>query len=244
MKKRNITLAIVCSAAIVACGQGGREYATANSEVNRSEAQVATEPMSQATKLTFKIKGKINHDKWDKSQTAEVEFSRIPQSIEEFKELQQSLGKEPQGAVALQIMAFEMFHRDSQMGSQALDLNNTQINANGTKRQLKEVLREDDSYGRPYLAAALLVGATPENAYSPSKPYKVSLRVDPVTKYQYSSDYDGNVIYLQVDGKGWDTNWRGVQVVKPADSEYYLIFNCPALYTQCKKIRGEWQGLD
>ncbi len=241
MKKRNILSAFICMTALVACGQ---EQAAISSNGNQGETQAATEQLSPATKITFKLKGKINHDRWDKSQTAEVEFSRIPQSIEEFTELQKTLGKEPQGAVALQIMAFEMFHRDSNLGSQALDLNNTQINASGTKRRLKEVLREDDSYGRPYLAAALLVGATPENAYSPSKPYKVSLRVDPVTKYQYSSDYDGEVIYLQVDGKGWDSNWRGVQVVKPADSEYYLIFNCPALYTQCKKIRGKWQGLD
>ena len=215
----------------MACGQAVQELAANNHSAS-------------SPRIALKMKGKINHERWEKGQTAEVEFSRIPQNIEEFMELQSTLGKEPQGAVALQIMAFEMFHRDQEMGSKALELNNTPTNLNSTKRQLKEVFRDGDSYARPYLAAALLAGATAENAYTPSKPYRVSMRVDPVTKYQYSSDYDGEVIYLQVDSKGWDQNWRAVQVVKPADSDYYGVFNCPALYIQCKKIRGKWQGLD
>ena len=230
--RRNLIAIILCLiTATMACGQAVQELAANNHSAS-------------SPRIALKMKGKINHERWEKGQTAEVEFSRIPQNIEEFKELQSTLGKEPQGAVALQIMAFEMFHRDQEMGSKALELNNTPTNLNSTKRQLKEVFRDGDSYARPYLAAALLAGATAENAYTPSKPYRVSMRVDPVTKYQYSSDYDGEVIYLQVDSKGWDQNWRAVQVIKPADSDYYVVFNCPALYIQCKKIRGKWQGLD
>lgn len=195
-------------------------------------------------KISCKISGKINHDSWEKGQKATVEFSRIPATIEEFKELQAVLGLEPQGAVALQVMAFEMFRRDEALGSEALQLNNTMTNLSSTKYQLKELNRNGDSYARPYLAAALLEGATPENGYAPSKPYKVNVRVNPVQKYAYSNSYDANVIYLQVDSKGWDTNWRAVEVLKPADSDFYVVFNCPALYTQCKKIRGTWQGLE
>ena len=53
----------------------------------------------------------------------------------------------------------------------------------------------------------------------------------------------GTVIYLQIDSEGWDTNWRGVEVVRPEGEAYYVVSNCPAMYTQCKQIKGTWQGL-
>ena len=53
----------------------------------------------------------------------------------------------------------------------------------------------------------------------------------------------GLVMYLYVMGKGWDTEQRSVEIIQQPDQPLYKIFNCPALYTQCKPIRGSWQGL-
>ena len=192
---------------------------------------------------TFKWDGKINHEKWNKSQKSTVTFSRFPTSFEEFVQVREVLGKEPQGAVALVIMAMELYHRDVDEGKEALKLINTSTNYNSMYRQLKEVMGDDGAYNRPYLPAALLKGANPKNAYTPDSPYQVKVRVNPVTKYQESELLDGIVIYLQVDSEGWDTNWRGIEVVKPDDEEYYFVSNCPAFYTQCKKIKGKYQGL-
>lgn len=192
---------------------------------------------------TFKWDGKINHDTWNKSQKSTVTFSRFPASLDEFIEVREAIGKEPQGAVALVIMAMELYHRDKDEGKEALKLINTSTNYSSMFRQLKEVMGDDASYARPYLPAALLKGANPKNAYTPDSPYQVKVRVNPVTKYQESELLDGIVIYLQVDSEGWDTNWRGIEVVKPDGEEYYLVSNCPAFYTQCKKIKGTYQGL-
>ena len=154
------------------------------------------------------------------------------------------IATEPQGAVALQVMAFELYRRNPEIGEKALKMNNTEVNFTQTLRQLKEMMdTKDANYARPYLAAALLKGATPDNAYKPSEPYTVSVRVNPTSKYQESDFLQGTVIYLQVDSKGWDTNWRGVEVVKPKGEQYYIVSNCPALYTQCKKINGDWKEL-
>lgn len=192
---------------------------------------------------TYKVEGAISHDSWNKGQSSRVTFTGIPASIDEFRQLQQTLGTEPQGAVALQVMAFEMYRRDRAMGEQALQLNNTSTNYNSTVGRLHEMMGKDQSYARPYLAAALMDGARPGNAYMPSYPYCVKVRVNPVSRYQDSQMLGGTVIYLQIDSEGWDTNWRGVEVVRPEGEQYYVVSNCPALYTQCKQIKGTWQGL-
>lgn len=194
--------------------------------------------------FTYEINGRINHEKWNKTQNSTITFTGIPATIADFRTLQSTLGKEPQGAVALQVMAFEMYRRDPNLGRQALELNNTSTNLTSTLRQLKEVMNvEDASYARPYLAAALMAGAKNTNAYTPDFPYKIKVRVNPVTKYQDSELLDGTVIYLQIDSEGWDTNWRGVEVVRPDGTDHFVISNCPAMYTQPKKIKGSWPGL-
>ena len=151
---------------------------------------------------TYKIEGRINHDTWDKSQSSRVIFTGIPATLEEFKQVRQTLGKEPQGAVALQVMAFEMFRRNRTVGEQALRLNNTATNYNSTIERLKEMMGKDKYYARPYLAAALLDGANPSNAYTPKSPYCVKIRVNPANKYQESQFLGGTVIYLQIDSEG------------------------------------------
>lgn len=192
---------------------------------------------------TYKIEGRINHDTWDKSQSSRVTFTGIPATLEEFKQVRQILGKEPQGAVALQVMAFEMYRRNRAVGEQALSLNNTSTNYNSTVERLKEMMGKDKFYARPYLAAALMDGAKPTNAYTPIFPYCVKIRVNPASKYQESQFLGGTVIYLQIDSEGWDTNWRGVEVVRPEGEQFYVVSNCPAMYTQCKQIKGTWKEL-
>ena len=68
----------------------------------------------------YKIEGRISNDTWNKAQSSKVTFTGIPANLEEFKQVRQTLGKEPQGAVALQVMAFEMYRRDRAVGEQAL----------------------------------------------------------------------------------------------------------------------------
>ena len=44
-------------------------------------------------------------------------------------------------------------------------------------------------------------------------------------------------------GKGWDTEQRSVEIIQVNDGELFKVFNCPSLYTQCKNIKGAWEGL-
>ncbi|MBQ1747188.1 MAG: hypothetical protein II041_00740, partial [Bacteroidales bacterium] len=144
--------------------------------------------------VNYVMTGRINHDDYDKTQTATVSFSRIPETLEEFLELQEKLGVEPQGAIALQVIAFEMYRRDKTVGTEAIRANNTQTNFNDCLRQLKEKLGKDPGYAQPYIVAALMVGASPSNGYQPRKPYTISLRVNPAVEYKESQILGGTVL--------------------------------------------------
>lgn len=181
------------------------------------------------------ISKRISHTRWVGDKKTSVEFDAFPTTLDEWKAMQQQLGSEPQGAVALQVMAFELYRNNRTDGEQALKLNNTSTNYNSTVERLREIMGKDQYYARPYIAWAMLKGATPENGYTVRAPYKIEMKVDPNKKYQQSQLLHGTVIYLLIDSKGWDTNWRGVEVVKPRGSKYFVVSNCPAMYTQCKE---------
>lgn len=186
---------------------------------------------------TVRISGTIDHNRWEGDKTTSVTFTAFPTTLVEWKAMQQQLGGEPQGAVALQVMAFELYRNNRTDGEAALKLNNTSTNYNSTVSRLHEIMGKDQYYARPYIAWALLKGATPENGYQVSAPFTVEMKVDPNKRYQESQLLKGTVIYLLVDSKGWDTNWRGVEVVKPQGTDYYVVSNCPAMYTQCKEAK-------
>ena len=181
----------------------------------------------------------ISATEWEPNKTTLISFLEFPSTIDEWKQMQKTFGLKPEGAVALQVMAFELYRNNRTDGEQALKLNNTSTNYNSTVERLREIMGKDQYYARPYIAWALLEGATPENGYNVLPPYSLRIKVDPNKKYQESQLLHGTVISLLIDSKGWDTNWRGVEVVRPAGSDYFVVSNCPAMYTQCKEAKKQ-----
>lgn len=178
-----------------------------------------------------------------------VSVEKIPATLEEFKTLQAEIGDDPQGCVMLQLLAMEMYRRDKEVGLQCLTLVNTDVNLSSVVRRLNELYREGDSYARPYLVASCFKGAKPSNGYNPDKPYTIRVRRDPVnSKDERSQMLKGYVKHLQVYSDGYDTPWRGVDVVKQKGDDYYRVSNCPAILTQCKEVdfdsSEEWHGLE
>ena len=201
------------------------------------DSQKTSEVAKKDAALQASCKGNIDHDAWNPDATTIVEFNAFPKNLDEWKQMQEMLGNEPQGAAALQVMAFELYRNNRADGEEALRLNNTATNYNSTIERLREIMGNDKYYARPYIAWAMLDGATSENGYKVDPPYSINMKVDPNKKYQESQLLHGTVIYLLIDSKGWDTNWRGVEVVKPEGSKYYVVCNCPAMYTQCKEAK-------
>ena len=181
------------------------------------------------------------------SQTVSIE--KIPATVEEFKALQAELGTTPEGCIMLQLVAMEMYRRDKNVGTECLTLNNTSINLSSVTSRLKEIFRENDSYARPYLVSSFFKGAKPSNGYNPTKPYTIEVRRNPAhPNDERSQSLRGYVKYFQVYSDGYDTPWRGIEVVQQQGDPYYRVSNCPAIYTQCKEIDFDatdtWHGLE
>ncbi len=177
-----------------------------------------------------------------------VSIEKIPSTLEEFQALQAELGNTPEGCIMLQLVAMEMYRRDRNVGLECLKLNNTETNLSDVKRRLNELYRENDSYARPYLVSSCFKGATPANGYNPDKPFTIQLRKDPNRSDERSQMLKGYVKHYQLYSDGYDTHWRGIDVVQVHGEPYYRVSNCPSILTQCKEIdfdaTEEWKGLE
>ncbi len=211
---------------------------SASSPVSSASSPVAeSKNNAPVSSITVDVKGGIDPTKYVAGQSSYVTFSGFPRSLDEFKAAQEKLATTPEGAVVLELMAFEIFCHDQNVGKQCLDLCNVDVNIDRVYRILRD--RYDPKYGNyytPQLVATFLEGATPMNGYKANKPFKVNVRTHTAQPYEDAESYRGTIISLQVQSKGYDTEWRGVSVVKSKGCPYYKVVNNPSMYTQCKPV--------
>ena len=199
---------------------------------------------------TYTQKGTLTAKQYDKKASGVVTFTNVPSNYEEFEALYTIfLGKTPHGTAAMMVMAMEIYGRDREVGKQCIELINYPSNVSSVIPRLNDkygtspYAPENDNYHQRYLPAAVLKGATPQNGYTPQQPYTVEMKAS-VNKHQELQIVgSGRVMYLYMMGKGWDTEQRSVEIIRQPGQPLYKIFNCPALYTQCKPIQGSWPGL-
>lgn len=203
--------------------------------------------------LEVKITGTISHTTYTKGQSGTVEFNRFPASVDEFKAVREKIGGEPHGAVALELMAMEMYRRDRNIGLECIKLTNTSTNANVVVDRLKELFGGDVNYNRPYQTAAYLKGAEPGNGYNPTKPYTVEVFVDPAKPYQKFDHYQSTVLSLRIKSKGRSHGSDGVSVLKtkrpgePGEKgKFFIISSNTGMISQVAPIsfEHEFNGLD
>ena len=211
-----------------------------------------TKPNAPDTDLEVRITGTISHTTHTPGQTGSVTFNRFPYSVNEFKSIQEQIGGEPHGAVALELMAAEMYRWNAAIGTKCMKLCNTPLNVNIQTTRWKELFGKDVNYNRPYQIGAFLKGATHENKYTPNEPYIIEVKVNNGRTYNNTLDYQSTMLYLDVLTNGKETNGsETVSVVKPNPcrsypngSVYFLVDNCPGLYSQVKEIyEPNWDKL-
>lgn len=169
-----------------------------------------------------------------------VSVEAMPQTAEEFEAMQSEVAQTPEGAVMMVIISMEMYRKDPAVGEECIKMANCDINFGSMFRRVKEIVKEsDDSYCRPYQAAAFFKGADPDNGYNPTKPYTIRVRPSQTRKDERSQSLRGVVKFLEVYSDGFDSHWRSVEVVKQKGCDVYKVSNCPSIYTQCKEIDFE-----
>lgn len=166
-----------------------------------------------------------------------VSIDQMPRTLSEFNQAYAEVGKEPEGAVMAVLMAMDIYRQDPELGKECIKLCNVDNNFYSITSRLKDLYSKDDPYyGRQYQVAAFFEGATPQNGFNPTRPYTIRVRKHPVHPDERSQSLRGYVKYLQVYSDGFDSSWRGCDVVRQQGDELYKVANCPSMYTQCKEI--------
>ena len=236
MKKHNIILAIACFVAMSISTTAFAQFGSIGRAIRHEAKQEVKKGVREGVNNSTAFSDKVSIEK-------------IPASLEEFQALQAELGTTPEGCIMLQLVAMEMYRRDKTVGLECLKLNNTETNLSFVTSRLNEIFREGDSYARPYLVSSYFEGAKPSNGYNPEKPYTIHVRRNPAhPDDERSQALKGYVKYFQVYSEGYDTPWRGIEVVQQKGDTYYRVSNCPSVYVQCKEVdfdaTDDWHELD
>lgn len=221
----------------------GNVKITASSGSARAVCKVQVKGVKKLEPLEVTMTGEIDHEEHTPGQSGSVSFNRFPASVAEFMQVREQIGKEPQGAAALEVMAMEMYRRNRNVGLECLKLCNTITNVNSCVQRLKELFGKDINYARPYQVAAFLEGATPQNGYKPNEPYTVTIDVRENRPYQDSGIYQTKVLSFWIHcGGGKPGSKKGIEVLKTlkqdekSEGKYFIVFNCPDLYFQVEPI--------
>jgi len=225
--------------------------ATGAASVRSNVSTVTVSAPTPSTPFEVNITGTISHTTHTVGQSGTVSFSRFPATVDEWKQAREKIGGQPHGAVALQLMASEMWRRNNTTGRSCIDLNNVTSNITSCVNRLNDVF--SPSSARPYQMAAYLKGASWQNGYNPTKPYTIEMRVAAGRPYTNSSTHQATVIYIEVISHGHDSGSVPVAVLKtqrpgePGENgKFFIVFECSSLYNRCREISftNPFNGLD
>ena len=273
MKKRIFIVAMLLGTiAVTGCKKDETKTNDPNDPTNPINVDVNATiyglKISDLEELDVRVNGEINPDTpvvekvgagTSKYQRSVVSFSRFPVSVGEFQKVREQIGTTPQGAVALQLMATEMYMHNKAIGLACLKLNHTNTNFGTFAELLKNKKLENTS---PFQIATHLKGATRSGGYNPTEPYTVIVKINPnfiqKGEYLYSDNYGAPLVTFQYDThhdvpekeRYSDTQFN-IQVVKtqlegePSQNKYFTVSDCPSLAYEGRKLlnSSDYKGL-
>lgn len=139
-------------------------------------------------------------------------FTSLPTNLDELKELPEAVLNSPFKTAALTIAVLCNFEKDPDATFEMLDfLKGPESVSEYEKQFIRERLK-----GKGYKAYSYFAGTSPENGYTPIKPYTIS-----VTENPYSFP-DENWATLYVKSSGADSP-RGIKLrKKPSTGQWFL----------------------
>ena len=101
-------------------------------------------------------------------------FNSLPENISQFRGISGDLSR-PEKTAALLIAALNLYVKDKDAGIEAMNI------LRGPRPMAVSDIQflRDRLYDKPYLPMAYFDGATPENNYTPAKPYVLRVLPDP-----------------------------------------------------------------
>ena len=180
-------------------------------------------PVSQQS-VTNKIQGAFSEKK-------SFSFTALPKNVNELKALPEAVMDDPFKTAALTVCALCAFAEDRAAGIEML-------NFLRGPRPLSpyEISFMKDRFmdGKTYIPRSYFNGATPENDYTPAKPYTVK-----VDSNQYSSLENGNYMKLLINSGGADSP-RSVTLRKTGSGIWYLWEQTLLVDVRTPKSQDPW----
>lgn len=116
-----------------------------------------------------------------KKTTKTFTFDAIPASVEELKALPEADLDSPFKTAALTVLALNVYAENADLGAAMLDFLN---GPNTFSPREKQFLRDRFMDGKTYVPRSFFAGSSPDNDYTPKKPYTVTVSDNP---YSYDS---------------------------------------------------------
>ena len=140
-------------------------------------------------------------------------FAALPESLAELKSLPEAAMDTPFKTAALTVCALCAFAADEKIGAEMLNfLRGPRPLSEWDLSFIRDCFRGGN---RSYIIFSYFVGAVPENNYTPTEPYTVTITSNP-----YSYDEEGYAKLLIASG-GAD-NLRPIKLRKKADGQWCL----------------------
>ena len=194
---------------------------TAKSAINREARQAVNNAVNGA--VNNAVKNASN-------KTREISFRQLPQNLQELQAMPEAAMTDPFAVAALTVIALNEYTINKEIAMQMLDFLN---GPNDVSPADVQFLRDRAMDGHDYIARSYFKGATPDNNYTPSAPYTVTVMQNAYSQPQenylvlwlYSGGADSpREMQLRLKpstGQWFATGWRGllsgVRMPKEAD---------------------------
>ena len=145
------------------------------------------------------------------NKSEDIVFSKLPDTLEEFKALSQAALSTPFDTAALTVLALCFYPENKELSLSMLDY----LRGPRPLSPMDKQFINDRFMDKDYVPRSYFNGATPDNDYLPSEPYTIKVSENP-----YSYDEEGYAkLYLTSGGAD---SPRYVQLRKAKDGKWYL----------------------
>lgn len=162
-------------------------------------------------KLRQPVESMPNPNAGGSNRTVDVQFAKLPDTLEEFRALPQAQLSSPFETAALAVLALCFYPENAELSMQMLDYLKGPKPLSAYDRQF---LR-DRFAGKDYVPRSFFKGAVPENNYTPAEPYVIAVSENP---YSYQEQ---GYAKLWLTSGGADSP-RPVQLRLAKDGKWYL----------------------
>lgn len=206
------------------CEREDRYMGFLDSIKNAISSQIGQEVSSKARSASNDLMNKVNGAATNavnmvagKSKTESFTFEKLPQTLEEMKALPQADLKSEFGSAALTVLALALYPTNKDEAIKMLNFLSGPEPLNPTDLQFINTQFMD---GKTYVMNSYFDGATPANNYTPSTPYKITVKQNPYSRQNIDEGYVS--LYIPCGG---------------ADSDRLIKL-------RTKKSTGEWFAID